>query len=60
MQNRFVVRPDEINPTLSDAVIATEDHRFYEYRGVDFEAIGRAAGEKAKNLSVRQGGSTNT
>jgi membrane peptidoglycan carboxypeptidase len=54
------VRPDEINPTLSDAVIATEDHRFYEYRGVDFEAIGRAAGEKAKNLSVRQGGSTNT
>jgi penicillin-binding protein 1A len=60
VQNRFVVRLDEINPTLSDAVIAIEDHRFYEHRGVDFEAISRAAGENAKNLSVRQGGSTIT
>jgi penicillin-binding protein 1A len=60
VQNRFVVGLDEINPTLSDAVIAIEDHRFYEHRGVDFEAIGRAAGENFASLSVRQGGSTIT
>ena len=60
VQNRFVVGLDEIDPTLRDAVIATEDHRFYEHRGVDFEAIGRAAGENFASLSVRQGGSTIT
>jgi penicillin-binding protein 1A len=60
VQNRFVVGLDAINPTLSDAVIAIEDHRFYEHRGVDFEAIGRAAGENFARLSVRQGGSTIT
>jgi penicillin-binding protein 1A len=44
VQNRFVVGLDEIDPTLRDAVIAIEDHRFYEYRGVDFEAISRPPG----------------
>ena len=60
VQNRFVVPLDEIDPNLRDAVIAIEDHRFYEHRGIDFEAIGRAAGENMKDLSVRQGGSTIT
>ena len=60
VQNRFVVGLDAITPTLSDAVIAIEDHRFYEHRGVDFEAIGRAAGENFTSLSIRQGGSTIT
>ena len=60
VQNRFVVGLDAITPTLSDAVIAIEDHRFYEHRGVDFEAIGRAVGENFASLSVRQGGSTIT
>ncbi|HEV8044336.1 MAG TPA: transglycosylase domain-containing protein, partial [Rubrobacter sp.] len=38
VQNRFVVGLDEIDPSLSDAVISVEDHRFYEHQGVDFEA----------------------
>jgi penicillin-binding protein 1A len=60
VQNRFVVGLDEMAPTLRDAVVAIEDRRFYEHRGVDFEAIGRAAVENAKNLSIREGGSTIT
>jgi penicillin-binding protein 1A len=60
VQNRFVVGLGAIDPTLRDAVIAIEDHRFYEHRGVDFEAIGRAAEENIVNLSIRQGGSTIT
>jgi penicillin-binding protein 1A len=60
VQNRFVVGLDEINPSLRDAAIAIEDHRFYEHRGVDFESIGRAAEENVANLSIQQGGSTIT
>jgi membrane peptidoglycan carboxypeptidase len=41
-------------------VIAIEDHRFYEHRGLDFEAIGRAAVENAQSLSIQEGGSTVT
>src|SRR3712207_3197600 len=33
VQNRFVVSLEEIDPTLQDAVVAIEDHRFYEHRG---------------------------
>nr|MDQ3316872.1 transglycosylase domain-containing protein [Actinomycetota bacterium] len=60
VQNRFVVGLDEIDPTLQDAVVAIEDHRFLEHRGLDFEAIGRAAVENAKTLSIQEGGSTIT
>ncbi len=60
VQNRYVVDMEEINPTLREAVVAIEDHRFYEHRGLDFEAIGRAAVENVENLSVQEGGSTIT
>src|SRR5215213_8199022 len=60
VQNRFVVPLDHINPTLHDAVVAVEDHRFYEHRGLDFEAIGRAAVENLRSLSIQEGGSTIT
>ena len=60
VQNRSVVGLKEINPTLQDAVVAIEDHRFYEHRGVDFEAIARAAQENLKSMSIQEGGSTIT
>ncbi|MCA1848208.1 MAG: transglycosylase domain-containing protein, partial [Actinobacteria bacterium] len=60
VQNRFMVSLDEIDPTLHDAVVAIEDHRFYVHRGLDFEAIGRAAVENARSLSIQEGGSTIT
>jgi penicillin-binding protein 1A len=60
VQNRFVVGLDEIDLGLRHAVIAIEDHRVYNHRGVDLEAIGRAVGENITNLSIRQGGSTIT
>lgn len=43
-----------------DAVVAAEDHRFYEHGGVDFIAIGRAVLNDIKSLSFREGGSTVT
>jgi penicillin-binding protein 1A len=60
VQNRYVVSLDEIDPTLQDAVIAIEDHRFYQHRGLDFEAIARAALENLRTLSIQEGGSTIT
>ena len=60
VQNRYVVSLDEIDPTLQDAVIAVEDHRFYQHRGLDFEAIARAALENLRTLSIQEGGSTIT
>jgi penicillin-binding protein 1A len=60
VQNRYVVPLEKIDPTLHEAVISIEDHRFYEHRGLDFEAIGRAAVENIQSLSIREGGSTIT
>jgi penicillin-binding protein 1A len=60
VQNRYVVEMEDIDSTLQDAVVAIEDHRFYEHQGLDFEAIGRAAVENVENLSIREGGSTIT
>jgi penicillin-binding protein 1A len=42
LENRDPVRYSEISSHVFDALIATEDERFYEHSGVDAEAIGRA------------------
>jgi penicillin-binding protein 1A len=60
VQNRFVVPLDQISPNLREAVVAIEDHRFYEHRGLDFEAIARAAVENMESMSIQEGGSTIT
>jgi penicillin-binding protein 1A len=60
VQNRFVIPLEGVDPTLQEAVVAIEDHRFYEHRGLDFEAIGRAAVENVQSLSIQEGGSTVT
>ncbi len=41
-QNRIVVPLEEISPMMQHAVIAIEDHRFYEHGGVDPTSILRA------------------
>ncbi len=60
VQNRFVVDLEAVNPTLTDAVVAIEDHRFYDHQGLDFEAIARAAQTNIETLSIQEGGSTIT
>lgn len=57
--DRVVVPLDEISQPMRDAVIAIEDRRFYEHRGVDLEAIARAAVNNASGGAL-QGGSTLT
>jgi len=59
-QDRDVVDLARIPQVLRDAVIATEDSRFYEHGGVDSRAIARAFVENAREGRVTQGGSTIT
>lgn len=42
--NRTKVKFHEISPHLVNALIATEDERFYTHAGVDANALGRAVG----------------
>lgn len=51
---------DELPQVYLDAVVAVEDHRFYEHGGIDAIAICRAAVNDLRTLSLREGGSTIT
>lgn len=51
---------DEMPDIYKKAVVAVEDHRFYEHRGIDVIAIGRAMWNDLKAMSFVEGGSTIT
>jgi len=55
-----LLRKDEIPPLLAQAVVATEDERFYSHHGVDSIGLGRAVLYDVANLCLCQGGSTIT
>ena len=59
-QNRTDRQLAEIPQTLRDAVIATEDARFYDHSGVDPIGIARALWVDIRTRSTAQGGSTIT
>src|SRR2546426_6120791 len=54
------IRLDETPRVLIDAVLAAEDHRFFEHGGVDFRALLRAAWANLRAGRVKEGGSTIT
>ncbi len=56
--NRDWVKLSEISPSVVDALIATEDHRFYEHHGLDLRRTASAALHTFSG--DRQGGSTIT
>ena len=41
-ENRILVTYDKLSPYLVQALVATEDERFYEHSGIDFIALTRA------------------
>lgn len=42
IENRVPVAFDEISPFVEQALVATEDERYYKHSGIDFRALGRA------------------
>lgn len=59
-ENRLVVKLDDIAPVMQKAVIAIEDERFYEHKGVDPVAILRSLIHDIRTGSPSQGASTIT
>lgn len=59
-EDRVVVPLKDIPQVLQDAVIAIEDQRFWQHRGVDVKAILRAAYVNASTGHIEEGGSTIT
>src|SRR5215211_5720671 len=59
-EGRILVDSDEIAPLMKEAVVAIEDARFYDHRGVDFEGIARALYQDVLSGSAQQGASTIT
>src|SRR5271167_128647 len=59
-EQRRLVRLSQIPPTMINAILAAEDHRFYEHHGVDIVRTIKAAYIDFTSGHVRQGGSTLT
>ncbi|HTR49126.1 MAG TPA: transglycosylase domain-containing protein, partial [Kofleriaceae bacterium] len=58
--HRTLVPLDDLPPQLVEAVLAAEDVRFFQHRGVDYQAIARAAIENYRAGRVVEGASTIT
>ena len=54
--NRIFVPYNEIAPSTVQALVATEDVRFYEHSGIDFKALGRALVKRGLMRQVNAGG----
>ncbi len=59
-QRRIPVKLENIPPKLIEAVLATEDSRFYDHHGLDPIGIARAVYVAVMNRGVSQGASTIT
>ncbi len=57
---RHPVTLSEISPRFTEAMIATEDSRFYSHSGVDHIGLTRAILRNIRNMRISQGGSTIT
>ncbi|RIX53587.1 PBP1A family penicillin-binding protein [Paenibacillus nanensis] len=60
MDHREIAEFAEIPEVMRNAIVATEDERFYEHSGLDFWAIGRAVVKDVIARSAVEGASTIT
>jgi membrane peptidoglycan carboxypeptidase len=57
-QNRSPVNFDEVNPVVYDAILSSEDPRFYQHGGVDLIGTSRALLQNLQGGGETQGGSS--
>lgn len=57
-QRRYEVPSDQISQHMKDAIVAIEDHRFYDHDGVDIQGTARAMLANVVAGGVEQGAST--
>jgi len=58
-ENRMPVKYDEVSPQFWNALIDTEDERFYQHNGIDYQAFGAALKDYVMHRDAR-GASTIT
>jgi len=58
VENRVPVDYDELSPNLIKALIATEDERYYDHSGIDFEALARAITKRVFLGNTSAGGAS--
>ncbi|MCE0496956.1 MAG: transglycosylase domain-containing protein [Methylacidiphilales bacterium] len=58
VEDRILLKPEEIPDLMRKAVMAAEDHRFYEHGAIDYWGILRAMHENFGKSGRVQGGST--
>jgi penicillin-binding protein 1A len=59
-QARILIPSERISPWMKHAIVAAEDKRFYEHRGVDMRGMARAVWADVTHHGAVQGGSTIT
>jgi membrane peptidoglycan carboxypeptidase len=59
-ENRRDVSIDNVAPVMQQAIVASEDSRFYEHHGVDMKGVARAFVANQQANGVSQGASTLT
>lgn len=59
-EKRYLLSPKELPKGIIEAVVASEDDRFFEHKGIDYQGILRALIENLKAGHIVQGGSTIT
>ena len=59
-ERRHLISTEDVPEHLVLAVLAVEDHRFYQHHGVDLRGILRALITNLRHGAIRQGGSTLT
>ena len=55
-ENRICVNYSQLSPALVQALVATEDIRFYKHSGIDFYALGRAVIKRGLMRQTNAGG----
>src|SRR5947207_3639887 len=58
--NRLKVSLSEVSPYFIAAVLAREDTRFYEHKGIDWRGVGRALTRDVLSMSAKEGASSLT
>ena len=58
IENRVPVGYDDLSPNLIKALIATEDERYYDHSGIDFEALARAVTKRVFLGNTSAGGAS--
>jgi penicillin-binding protein 1A len=59
-ESRILVESEQISPVMKQAIVAVEDRRFWEHKGVDVQGMARAVWADLRSQDIVQGGSTIT